>query len=43
MTAERAARRGRMREVLAAHGRITVDDIDQVLDELETAIEGAIA
>lgn len=31
--------RARMRQVLAAHGRVPHDLIDQVLDELEEAID----
>lgn len=32
------ARRARMRAVLAEHGRVPHDLIDQILDELETAL-----
>lgn len=32
--------RDRMRAVLAAHGRVHLDDLDQVLDELEHALHG---
>jgi hypothetical protein len=32
--------RDRLRDVIAAHGRVPLDDHDQVLDELEQAIQG---
>ena len=31
-------RRARMRAVLAAHGRVPIDDLDEILDELEAVI-----
>jgi len=43
VVAQVETRRDRLRAVLAAHGRVAIDDLDQVLDDIEDVISGRSA